>query len=494
MKHGKVILVGAGPGDPGLLTIKGRKALQEAQVVIYDRLVSPEILALVPEDAERINVGKEADHHPVPQDQINELLLQKALEGKYVVRLKGGDPFLFGRGGEELELLSRHGVDFQEIPGITSAIAAPACAGIPVTHRDFCSSVHIITGHQRAGKPLHIHFPALVQTEGTLIFLMGVGSLPGICQGLLEAGMDPDMPAATVERGTRPDQRVTLATVATLPQVASQHQVRSPATIIVGRVCSLSEDFNWFDRLPLKGKTVIVTRPKNRAGTISDRLRAMGARVAEFPCIETRPLPDQEAMDAALAHMEDYSYLVFTSAAGVKTAMEHLFSTGRDVRALGSIRLAAIGPGTDAELRRYGLCADLIPTIHDGAHLGALLCDACPRGRVLILRAQWGSEALTEALTSRGIPFDDVHCYETHYTARQAEEIRALLTPDTIIAFTSASTVRGFVGAMGDVNHLHLRAACIGQQTAAEAQKHGFSTVTASSATIDALIDCIGGM
>lgn len=494
MKQGKVILVGAGPGDPDLLTIKGRRALEEAQVVVYDRLVSPEILALIPEDAECINVGKEANHHPVPQSQINEILLHKAQEGKRVVRLKGGDPFLFGRGGEELELLCQHGVDFQEIPGITSAIAAPAYGGIPITHRDFCSSVHIITGHQRAGKQLHINFPALVEAGGTLVFLMGVGTLPQICQGLLEAGMDPAMPAATVERGTRSDQRVTLGTVAVLPRLAEERQVHSPAIIIVGRVCTLSENFNWFDRLPLKGKTVIVTRPRDRAGTISHRLRDLGARVVEYPCIETQPLTEQTAMDHALAHMEAYSHLVFTSAAGVKTAMEHLFSTGRDVRALGTVRLAAIGPGTDAELRRYGLRANLIPAIHDGAHLGQLLCEACGQGRVLILRAQWGTEALTDALSAQGIPFDDVHCYETRYMARQTDEIRELLDPETIITFTSASTVRGFVGAMGDVRGLHLRAACIGQQTAAEAQNNGFSTITASSATIDALIDCIGGM
>mgnify|MGYP006070650005 FL=1 len=276
MKKGQVILVGAGPGDPELLTIKGRKAIESAEVVVYDRLVGQAIFDLIPENAERINVGKESSHHTVPQEQINQILLEKALEGKRVVRLKGGDPFLFGRGGEELELLSEHGVSFQEVPGITSAIAVPAYAGIPVTHRDCCSSLHIITGHQRAGKPLSINFEALVQTKGTLVFLMGVSALGEICRGLLEAGMEPDMPAAVIEKGTTPSQRPILATLSTLPETAKAEKVKSPAIIIVGKVCAYSNQFDWFDHLPLKGKTVIVTRPKERAGTLSERLRALG--------------------------------------------------------------------------------------------------------------------------------------------------------------------------------------------------------------------------
>ena len=264
---GKVTLVGAGPGDPGLLTRKGLEALQKAEVVVYDRLVGPAILAMMPETAEQINVGKEASHHLVPQDQINQILLDKALEGKNVVRLKGGDPFLFGRGGEELELLAEHGIPFEEVPGITSAIAAPAYGGIPVTHRDYCSSVHIITGHQRAGKPLTIDFEALVRTKGTLVFLMGVTAMPAIVEGLLSAGMDGETPAAMVESGTTPAQRRCDATLRTLPERAVEMGIHSPAIIIVGKVCALSEKFCWFDKLPLKGQRVLVTRPRERAGS-----------------------------------------------------------------------------------------------------------------------------------------------------------------------------------------------------------------------------------
>lgn len=492
MIKGQVILVGAGPGDPELLTIKGRKAIESAEVVVYDRLVGQAIFDLIPDDAERINVGKESSHHTVPQEQINRILLEKALEGKRVVRLKGGDPFLFGRGGEELELLSEHGVPFQEIPGITSAIAVPAYAGIPVTHRDCCSSLHIITGHQRAGKPLSIPFDALVQTKGTLVFLMGVSALGEICRGLLEAGMQPDMPAAVVENGTTSFQRSILATLSTLPETAEAQNVKSPAIILVGEVCAYSRQFDWFDHLPLKGKTVVVTRPKERAGTLSERLRSLGANVVEFPCIETHPLRPCPEMEEAVDNIGRYAWLAFTSPAGVSALMELLERTGRDVRALGPIRLAAIGPGTDRELRRHGLRADLIPEVYDGIHLGQALCDAKPAGKVLILRAQWGTKALTDALDEGTISYDDIRCYETRYTAPNTQEVRERLVPGTVVTFTSASTVTGFVCALGeDTDYSAITAACIGKQTEAEARQYGLHTITAEKATMDALIQRI---
>lgn len=489
MKQGQVILVGAGPGDPDLLTIKGKKAIESADVVVYDRLVSPAIFRLIPPDAEKINVGKESSNHTVPQEQINQILLKKALEGKCVVRLKGGDPFLFGRGGEELELLAEHGVSFQEIPGVTSAIAVPAYAGIPVTHRDFCSSVHIVTGHQRAGKPLDIHFEALVQTGGTLVFLMGVSALSNICQGLLDAGMDPDMPAAVVEKGTTPAQRPILATVSTLPETAKKRQVKSPAVIVVGKVCSFSEQFDWFDHLPLKGRQVIVTRPKERVGILSDRLRSLGAEVTEFPCIETHPYPSCSEMEEAIEKIDSYEWLVFTSPAGVSALMQLLERTGRDVRALGRIKLAAIGPGTDRELNKYGLKADLIPPVYDGAHLGQSLREQNPSGKVLILRAQWGTPALTEELDKGTISYHDIRCYETRYTAPNVETVRNLLSKNPLITFTSASTVRGFFSALGEnEDYSGVTAVCIGKQTQAEAEKYHLHTITAETATIDALI------
>ena len=245
---GKVTLVGAGPGDPGLLTVKGRQALEAAEVVVYDRLVSPAVLELIPDTARRIDVGKEASRHPVPQGRINQILLEEAQAGHQVVRLKGGDPFVFGRGGEELETLAQAGVDFAEVPGVTSAIAAAAYGGIPVTHRDYSSSLHIITGHAREGETLSIDFDALVRARGTLVFLMGVTAMPTIVQGLLAAGMDGGTPAAMVENGTLPTQRRCAATLATLPERAAEMDIRSPALIVVGGVCGLGDALCWFEQ------------------------------------------------------------------------------------------------------------------------------------------------------------------------------------------------------------------------------------------------------
>ena len=244
---GKVWLVGAGPGDPGLFTIKGRDVLQQADVVVYDALISPEILSMIPDSARRIFAGTRAGNHYMHQEETNKVLLEEAMAGNKVVRLKGGDPFLFGRGGEELELLAENGVPFEVVPGVTSAVAVPAYNGIPVTHRDYCSSVHIVTGHRRKDQGYDIDFDALVRTKGTLVFLMGTAALPDLCSGLLEAGMDPDMPAAVLEKGTTPAQRRILGTVATLPECCESAQVQTPAIIVVGRVCTLADTFAWFE-------------------------------------------------------------------------------------------------------------------------------------------------------------------------------------------------------------------------------------------------------
>lgn len=490
MNIGQVILIGAGPGDPGLLTLKGKQAMISADVIVYDRLVSQEILDMIPPHIECINVGKESAHHAVPQEQIQQILLDKAREGKCVVRLKGGDPFLFGRGGEELEFLAQHRIAFQEIPGITSAIAVPAYAGIPVTHRDFCSSVHIITGHQRRGKQLDIPFDALVQTGGTLVFLMGVSALGDICTGLLQAGMQQDIPAAVIENGTMSKQRTIQATLGTLQQMAEREKPKSPSVIVIGEVCQLAAQLNWFDQLPLKNKKVIVTRPKERAGTLSRRLRVLGADVTEFPCIETIPYTPCVDMQHAVSQIDTYEWLVFTSPAGVSTLMHFLYTTGRDVRALGRIQLAAIGPGTDRELHKHGLRADLIPDVYDGAHLGKALCKMQPTGKVLILRAQWGTPALTEMLDQENIVYDDIRCYETRYTCPKAEEVRQILSEEDeiMVTFTSTSTVRGFITAVGEIAYDKIIAVCLGKQTEEEAQKYHLRTITAKEATIDALI------
>ncbi len=486
---GKVTLVGAGPGDPGLLTLKGRAAIEQAEVVVYDRLVSPAILAMIPAGARRINVGKESSHHLVPQEGINRILLEEALAGHNVVRLKGGDPFVFGRGGEELELLTEHGVDFEEVPGITSAIAAAAYAGIPVTHRDFCSSLHIITGHARAGKELTIDFEALVRAGGTLVFLMGVSAMPKIVAGLLSAGMDGDTPAAMVENGTTPMQRRCVATLATLPDKAAAMGIHSPAVILVGKVCSLSDGFCWVEKRPLHGRTILVTRPKTRAGTLSDKLRALGADVWEYPCIETTPILPCPAMTAALERLGDYEWLVFTSPAGVEAFRDELRRLGKDGRYLAGVKLAAIGTGTARALREMGLAADYVPEIYDAAHLGSGIP---AEGKVLILRAEIGSPALTQALDRRTIAYDDIPVYQTVYENPRSEELRAALEEGKVpyATFTSASTVKGFVSSVGaDADFSSLTGLCIGEQTAAEARRHGIAVEVAREATIDAVVE-----
>ena len=488
---GSVILVGAGPGDPGLLTQKGRQAIENAQVVVYDRLVSPAILSLIPRDAEKINVGKESSNHLVPQEEINRILLRKAQEDKRVVRLKGGDPFLFGRGGEELELLEAAGIPFQVVPGVTSALSVPAYAGIPVTHRDFCSSVHIITGHARAGAELHIDFEALRRTGGTLVFLMSVSSLPRICRGLLDAGMAPDMPAAVVERGTLPRQRKLVSTLEKLPSEAEKAGVKSPAIIVVGKVCALSSRFDWFDGLPMKGKTVVVTRPEDRSGTLTQRLRELGAEVVDYPCIRTVAREENPELEEAMGNLSRYRCLVFTSPAGPEIFFRRLRAAGRDARALSGLTLAAIGPKTARAMERFGVTADLVPETYDSDHLAKAL--EAVEGPVLLCRASRGSTALPEMLERKGIPFADVPVYDTVYAAPAPQRVDALLGETLLVTFTSASTVRGFVESLPGRDLKNVIGCCIGKQTEAEAKKYGLATVVSQEATMESLVECILG-
>ena len=494
--NGFVTLVGAGPGDPGLLTVKGRQAIEHAEVVVYDALVGDGIMALIPDDAELINVGKRSGNHTVPQEGINQILVDKAREGKRVVRLKGGDPFLFGRGGEELEELHAAGVPFQEVPGVTSAISAPAYAGIPVTHRDFASSVHIITGHKKAGKELGIDFEALVRTGGTLVFLMGVSALPEICAGLMAGGMAPDTPASIVERGSTPHQRRVDATVSTLAEKAVAEHVKAPAISVFGGVCSLGDKLDWFDQLALKGKRIAVTRPKERIGTLSTRLRALGADVIEYPCIETRPIVPCAPMEEALGQLQNYDWLALTSPAGAQYLWEELRREGKDARALAGLKIAAIGPGTAGVLAKHGLQADYIPEVYDAAHLGAGLVKLGARN-VVMFRADIGTPELPETLLASYVSYLDVAIYETVYTSPCADSLRPQLENSEIdmVTFTSASTVKGFVDSLGqDFDFTKVTAVCIGIQTEAEAKKYGMRTHVAEKATLDAMIETMRSM
>ena len=485
--NGSVTLIGAGPGDPGLLTIKGREILSTAQVVVYDRLIGPELLKIAPSDAEQINVGKTAGDHPVPQDQINQILLKKAQEGKRVVRLKGGDPFLFGRGGEELLLLAEHGIPFQVVPGVTSAIAVPAYAGIPVTHRTCCSSVQIITGHAKAGQELQLDYPSLVRSGSTLVFLMGVSAMAQLCRGLLDAGMTPDTPAAVIQQGTLPDQKIWRSTLSQLPETAAA--AKSPAIIVVGQVCALAEQLQWFPQAAPERRTIVVTRPADRPGTLSQACRSLGMDVIDYPCIQTVPRDPNPELDAAISRLSQFHWLVFTSPFGPKVFFDRLFAAGLDSRALAHIRLAAIGPKTADALKPYGLQADLIPQTYDSDHLAEAMAEV--DGPVLLCRASQGSRALPQVFAAKGIPYLDVASYDTVYEANDPAPVRARLDQPLLVTFTSASTVRGFVNSLPGADLSHVLGCCIGPKTAAEAKKFGIATVTAKQATIESLIDCI---
>lgn len=491
-EQGKVWLVGAGPGDAGLFTRKGYQVLQDADVVFYDSLVGSSVLAMVPERARKINVGKRAADHTMPQDQIDQALLDEALAGNRVVRLKGGDPFLFGRGGEELELLAENGVAYEVVPGITSAIAVPAYNGIPVTHRDFTSSLHIITGHKREGAEYDIDFEALVRTKGTLVFLMGVRALPDIVAGLLEAGADPATPAAVLQEGTTAGQRRAVATLETLEQAVADAGICPPAIIVVGGVCALSDQFAWYEKLPLAGCKVLLTRPKELVSTMSERLREQGAEVIEMPTIATVPIEGSAALEAALDSLDSYDWIAFTSPSGVRIFFEALDAAGRDVRTIGTARIAALGQGTATELAKHHIVADLVPKGATGEALGKALAEVAePGSHILLPRAKIGNPEILDALA--GFEIDDVPTYDTVALtddivglARQFEEGRIFCA-----AFTSSSGVKAFAEAHPELDMSLVQAACIGEKTRATAEALGMRTWMSEKASKDSLLALI---
>ncbi|MGI6011050.1 MAG: uroporphyrinogen-III C-methyltransferase [Ruminococcus sp.] len=495
MEQGKVWLVGAGPGDIGLFTLKGKEVLSKADVVVYDSLVGDGVLAMIPKQARTIDVGKRAGNHTMPQEQINQVLLEEAKKGNRVVRLKGGDPFLFGRGGEELELLSDHQIPYEVVPGVTSPMAVPAYNGIPVTHRDFCSSVHIITGHKRAGKEYDINFKALVDTKGTLVFLMGVTALPDICRHLLEAGMDKDMPAAILQKGTTAGQKRIVATVSTLEEEVKRQGIETPAIIVVGKVCSLADRFEWAEKLPLFGKKIVVTRPKDLVSKMAAKLRVQGAEVLELPAIETAPVKDDEKIKEAVERLQDYQWIAFTSPTGVKVFFDEMIRLGKDLRSLGQIKIAAIGEGTKKALKERGMIADLVPEIYDGASLGALMAKTCEKNaRILIPRASIGNKEILEALAERSdLTVDDLPTYDTSYVTWSVidEETKFEKGEIDCVVFTSASTVKGFVEATKGLDYSKVTAACIGKQTKAAADQYNMKTHMAKKATIDSVVDLV---
>jgi uroporphyrinogen III methyltransferase / synthase len=486
--RGKVFLVGAGPGDPGLLTLRAAELLESADVVATDALVSAAVLGRVRKEAEVIFVGKRAGVHAVSQVEINRLLIEKARAGKRVVRLKGGDPFVFGRGGEEAEELAAAGIAFEVVPGISSAIAGPAYAGIPVTHRAHSASVTIVTGHE-SDDSAAIDWRALAALRGTTVFMMGAANLSLITTKLREHGMPANQPAAVVAKATTPEQSVIIGTLGDISARASG--MSTPAIIVVGDVVQLRETINWFESKPLFGKRVVVTRARDQASELKRLLEEAGAQVIEFPLIEIGPPESFQSLDRTIDALDDTQWVIFTSTNGVRSFFERLRFHGKDGRALHGVMIAAIGESTAEELRARGIEADLVPQKFQSSALLPLL-EQDQRGiRTAIVRAAEGREELIDELRRRGGEVDLAVAYRTTPVAVDV----GLLDRVDIITFTSASTVENFFTAAGqraaDILKM-ARVASIGPITSDALRKHGRAPdVEAASASIEALRDAI---
>lgn len=501
MNSGKVFLVGAGPGDIGLLTLKAKEVLQRAQVVVYDALAGESVLALIPEEAVAVYAGKRSGTHAMTQEKINACLVQFARQGKNVVRLKGGDPFLFGRGGEELEALNHAGIPYEVVPGVTSAIAVPAYCGIPVTHRAYASSLHIITAHKKKGEPLSLDYEALCRLGGTLVFLMGSACVHEICEGLLRSGMPSHTGAALLAKGTLAAQQCVITTLAALPAESERAALPTPAIIVVGDVCHLSKQLRWYEKLPLFGTKVVVTRPVERSRELSAQLRSLGAQVIELPSVQTVAKTElQDKTAQLLHHISRYRWLVFTSPAGVKLFWEQWQKERLDLRRLAGIRIAVVGAGTASALEQRGIYAELIPKRYTAAELGRTLgAELMEKDRVLILRAAKGSRDLIDQIRKNArvpIEIDDVPFYDTVTKDSRVLSVEQIWEEhgNVIVVFASASAVRGFAGMAGGMCLDRVRAACIGEKTAKEAGRYHMQAYTAQEASVPALVELIQKM
>jgi uroporphyrinogen III methyltransferase/synthase len=492
--RGKVYLIGAGPGDPGLLTLKGKRCLEEADIVVYDYLANPRLLQFAKPAAERMYVGKQAGKHTLPQAEIGALLVARAREGKVVARLKGGDPFIFGRGGEEAEELADAGIAFEVVPGVTAAVAAPAYAGIPLTHRDFTSTVAFVTGHEDPTKDdTGIAWDKLATGIGTLVCFMGVGQLPEIVHKLVSNGRSPETPAAVIRWGTRAEQQVVTATLATLAERCQG--MKPPALIVVGEVVALREKLRWFESLPLAGKRILITRAREQSSVLAQLLEAAGAEVVEFPTIAFQPPESWEPLDDAIRRLGEYDWVLFTSANGVRAFGERLQGAGQDCRALAGKTVCAIGPATAAALQSLGIRADLVPAEFRAEALVQAIATRDLRGaRMLLVRAAEAREVLPEELTRRGARIDVVPAYRTVRAAGDVEEVRALLRDRKIqvATFASSSTVKQFFALLGPEAKALLAGvtvAAIGPITAQTAAAHGVPCqVVPEQYTIPALV------
>ncbi|MDQ1912374.1 uroporphyrinogen-III C-methyltransferase [Paenibacillus sp. GD4] len=503
MEKGVVYLVGAGPGDPKLITVRGLEAIQRADVVVYDRLASPRLLKHMKPGADKIFVGKLPDKHMMKQEEINQLLVDLALQGKTVTRLKGGDPSVFGRVGEEAELLAENEIRFEIIPGITSAISVPAYAGIPVTHRDFTSSFSIVTGHEYKNKTYNtVNWENLSQASGTLIFLMGVANLETICRQLIEGGKSPDTPVALIRWGTWMEQETLTGTLTDIVERVKAANFQSPAVTIVGEVVKLREKLAWFEKKPLFGKRILVTRARSQASELVDQIDELGGEAVEFPVIRTQAPSGQAAQQAlhqAMKRLNEYDWVMFTSVNGV----EHFFQTLRelklDIRSMYKARIAAVGPKTAEALEQYGLQPERLPAKFQGDALPDALEGELKKGqRVFLPTADIARETLPAKLEELGLLVTKADVYETVLDTNGGTDILELLEQNKIhiITFTSSSTVTNLLKALRELGvekPLELlggcQIACIGPLTAQTAREAGMQVdYLAEEATVASLV------
>ena len=499
VNKGRVSLVGAGPGDPGLLTLRGKELLEHAEVVIYDYLANEEFLKFTGPQAEHIYVGKKGGDHTMSQEDINSLLVEKGRD-RVVVRLKGGDPFVFGRGGEEAQVLVAAGIPFEVVPGVTAAIAAPAYAGIPLSHRDYAASMAFITGHERGDKAeSKIAWDKLATGVGTLVFFMGVKNLPEICGSLIAHGRAPETPVAVVRWGTTPEQQTVIGTLQDIAGKVVQANLKPPAITVVGEVVRLREELNWFEQRPLFGRCVVVTRAREQASELKSILAELGAQCIEFPTIAIEPPPSWEPLDAAINSIATYGWVIFTSVNGVRFFMERLRLTGRDVRDLHGARLAAIGPKTAEALEQYGLRPDLVPNEYRAESiLEGLSGEEINGKRILLPRAMAARDVLPETLRQWGAQVDVVPAYQTVLPRERSTEMMEHLRSGKIdcLTFTSSSTVSNFFSLFEQSAILpllkHVCIACIGPITAKTAEEHGlYVDVMPSEYTITGLVQAL---
>lgn len=466
---GKVYIMGAGPGDLELLTLKGKRAIEEADCIVYDRLINPRILNFAKKDAEIIYLGKGNTEGGIIQDEINKTIVEKALAGKIVARVKGGDPFVFGRGGEEIQSLYDNNIEFEIIPGITSSISVPAYAGIPVTHRKIARSFHVFTGHTMEDGSWH-NFEAIAKLEGTLVFLMGIKTLPRIVGDLIANGKNPKTPVAIIEKGATSDQRVTIGTLETIVETAKEKKVVPPAITIIGDVVNLRETFKWFEDKNLFGKKILVTRDKRQAGEFSDKIEKMGGVAVELPFLEIESVLEKVTPDM----LKDYSALLFNSPNGVREFMEKI----EDIRMLAHLKIGAVGSKTKEVLESYKLKADFIPEEYLVAKLAELSLDYTKSGDKILIVTSDISPCDTDKFNSMyDREFHKIVAYKTKKIIREKEEVLNTLKKIEIVTFLSSSTVDAFYESIqGDLDSVkNIKFASIGPVTSDTMKKYGFS-------------------